>query len=235
MSTPNENQQNDDEIKNITVEYLPEENAQYDLSFKIIIIGDSGVGKSCLSTQAVKDSFSDFYQATVGFEFLTFNLKLNDTIIKLQIWDTCGQEVYRSLITNFYRNSSLAILVYGIDSQESFKNINLWLTELKKQANPDIKIVLVGNKCDLEANRTVSKEDGENLKKEKNMHFFMEASAKTGFNAKNVLVESAKLLYIDYLDYQKKHGKNAIYGTNSHRNKVGLKNQDTNEPKKSCC
>ncbi|MCQ2819067.1 MAG: GTP-binding protein [archaeon] len=221
--------------KEIKVEYLPEDNAQYDLSFKLIIIGDSGVGKSCLSTKAVKDSYSEYYQATVGFEFLTFNLKLDELIVKLQIWDTCGQEIYRSLITNFYRNSSLAILVYSIDNEESFKNITSWLTELKKQANPDIKTVLVGNKCDLEDKRKISKEDGENLRKSKNIDLFMECSAKTGLHTKSMLVESAKLLYQEYLDYQKKHGKGAGFGGTPDPDKINLKSDDVQGSNKRCC
>ena len=86
-----------------------------DLSFKIIIIGDSGVGKSCLALRATKSIFEETYKVTLGFEYCMFNIKINDKIIKLQIWDTCGQEVYRSLISNFYRNSSLAIIVYSVD------------------------------------------------------------------------------------------------------------------------
>lgn len=105
-----------DSIKdgNYNIEILPDDYTQYDLSFKIIIIGDAGVGKSCLTNKATKNTFDEAYNATVGFEFFCFNLKLNDKILKLQIWDTCGQELYRSLITNFYRNSSLAIMVYSI-------------------------------------------------------------------------------------------------------------------------
>jgi len=99
----------------IPYEILPDDYTQYDLSFKLIVIGDSGVGKSCLSNKATRNIFDDKYNATVGFEFFSFNIKINDKVIKLQIWDTCGQEIYRSLITNFYRNSSLAIMVYSID------------------------------------------------------------------------------------------------------------------------
>jgi small GTP-binding protein len=94
---------------------LPDDHNQYDLSFKLIVIGDSGVGKSCLTLKATKNLFENNYSATVGFEFFTFNIKINDKIIKLQIWDTCGQEIYKSLITNFYRNSSLAIMCYAIN------------------------------------------------------------------------------------------------------------------------
>ena len=99
------------EKEEIRYEILPEDSTQYDLSFKMIVIGDSGVGKSCLTNKATKNIFEESYNATVGFEFFTFNIKINNKIIKLQVWDTCGQELYRSLITNFYRNSSLAIMV----------------------------------------------------------------------------------------------------------------------------
>lgn len=96
------------------IEILPDDYTQYDLSFKIIVVGDSGVGKSCLTLKATKNVFEDNYNATVGFEFCTFNVRIDGKVIKLQIWDTCGQETYRSLITNFYKNSSLAFMVYAI-------------------------------------------------------------------------------------------------------------------------
>ena len=104
----NENKEQDFEI-------LREDYPHYDISFKIIVIGNAGVGKSCLSMQATKKRFENNYLATVGFEFFVFNMRIGDKVIKLQIWDTCGQEVYRSLITSFYKNSSLAIIVYAID------------------------------------------------------------------------------------------------------------------------
>lgn len=101
--------------ESITYEILPDDFNQNDLVFKVIIIGDSGVGKSCLTIKAIKNTFQDEHNSTIGFEFYTFNVKINDKSIKLQIWDTCGQEVYRSLINSFYRNACLAILVYSID------------------------------------------------------------------------------------------------------------------------
>ena len=188
----------DDEFN---IELLPEDFAQYDISFKIIVIGDSGVGKSCLTTQAVRNNFEEFYTATVGFEFLTFNMRINNNVLKLQIWDTCGQEVYKSLISNFYRNSSLAVLVYAIDNKESFTHVENWLNDLKSQANDDVRIFLVGNKADLEEDRKVTKEEGEKYKLDQHLDLFMETSAKTGQNARNVLVEAAKILYNDYLKF----------------------------------
>ena len=99
----------------IKCEIVKDENNQYDLSFKIIVIGDSGVGKSSLTTKAIKNYFDEFYSTTVGFEFLTQAMKIEDKYVKLQIWDTCGQEIYKSLISSFYRNSSLAMMMYSVD------------------------------------------------------------------------------------------------------------------------
>ena len=197
MSTPS-TATNEEDFK---IELLPEDYPQYDLSFKLIFIGDSSVGKSCLTAKAVKNNFEEYYQATVGFEFLTFNMKVNDKVVKLQIWDTCGQEIYKSLISNFYRNSSLAVLVYAIDNKESFNHVENWLNDLKSQANPDVRIFLVGNKADLEEDRKIPKEEGEKYKEDQHLDLFMETSAKTGHNARNVLVEAAKILYKDYLKF----------------------------------
>ena len=193
----------------IKAEVLPEDYNQYDLSFKMIVIGDAGVGKSCLTAKASKGIFEETYSATVGFEFLVFNVKLNDKVIKLQIWDTCGQELYRSLISSFYRNASLAMMVYAIDNRESFNHIETWLKEVKLQSNPDIKIFLIGNKSDLEENRKVTTEAAKTFKDENGIHYFSEASAKNGVNAKEVFIEAAKLLYGEHLKYkERKFDKN---------------------------
>ena len=218
----------DDEFN---IELLPEDYAQYDISFKIIVIGDSSVGKSCLTTQAVRNNFEEFYTATIGFEFLTFNIRLNNKVLKLQIWDTCGQEVYKSLITNFYRNSSLALIIYAINNMDSFKHAENWLNELKAQANPNVKVFLVGNKSDLENERVVSKEDGEKFKELKNLDKFIETSAKTGENARNVLLEAAKLLYKDYLKVKNNIGDNKDNQKGDRLEKKKQKNKGT----KKCC
>jgi Ras-related protein Rab-11A len=100
--------------------------------------------------KGIKDVFMKDSVSTVGFEFLTFTVKLNNKIIRLQIWDTCGQEIYKSLVSSFYRNTSLAILVYSIDNRNTFNDIDTWLKELRTHANPDVKLFLIGSKCDLE-------------------------------------------------------------------------------------
>ena len=204
MATPGVEMKTDKTEDKYKFEILPEDYTNFDLSFKLIVIGDSGVGKSCLTNNAVKNIFNDSYNATVGFEFSTFNVKVNDKVVKLQIWDTCGQELYRSLITNFYRNSSLAIMVYAINSKESFENIEMWLRELRTHSNPDAKVFLIGNKIDLENERKVTKEQGEQFCKENKINGFMESSAKTGINVQKVFLKAAELLYEDYINYQKK-------------------------------
>ena len=233
----------------VKVHILKEDPGDYDLSFKIIIIGDTNVGKSCLALKACKNFFEEDYRPTIGFEFLTFFVKIEESNLKLQIWDTCGQEVYRSLISSFYHNSSLAILVYSIDNKNSFESLESWLNEIKTLGNADINIFLIGNKADLEDNREVSKEMGENFCKSHDIKFFLETSAKTGFNAENVFIEASKLLYQQHLKYKDRFSRpesvsNLLIGENSENNNVILEREiedededDENNKKKrkKCC
>ena len=190
-------------IFNFDYEVLANTSADFDLNFKIIVLGDSGVGKSCLTNRAIRDNFQENFSPTIGFEFFTFIVKIEDKIIKLQIWDTCGQEMYRSLISNFYHNSSLAFIVYSVADKESFKNVEVWYNEIREKSNPDVKIFLVGNKIDLDESREVQKEEGQNFAYVYNFNKFVETSAKSGFNAQNIFIEAAKVLYDEYLKYQK--------------------------------
>ena len=211
----------DNKEKKIKYEILPEDFKIFDLYFKIIIIGDSGVGKTCLTLQGTKNIFQET-NPTVGFEFSNFNLKINDKYINLSIWDTCGQENYRSIISSFYRNCSLAMIVYSITDIKSFNNIDSWIKDLKIQSNPDIKIILIGNKCDLNDYRKVSKEKGENYCKQNNLNLFFETSAKTGFNSKNLFIEAAKILYFEYLNYHEKK-KSIINEVNDNNDIIKVK------------
>ena len=113
IKTEEKEKKANDENEDYTI--LDEEFSEYDVAFKVLIIGNSGVGKSCLSMRATKNYFVNDYSSTIGFEHFKFNIKLKDVKIRLHIWDTCGQEIYRSLISNFYKNSSLAFLVYSIN------------------------------------------------------------------------------------------------------------------------
>ena len=215
-------------------EILPENFTQFDVSFKLIVVGDSGVGKSCLTNKATKNIFEENYNATIGFEFFNFNIKFGEKIIKLQIWDTCGQELYRSLITNFYRNSSLAIIVYAINSRDSFENIEMWLRELRTHSNPDAKVFLIGNKIDLDNERKISREQGENYAKTNKLNLFIESSAKTGFNSKKIFIKAAKMLYDEHLKY-KNVGENTPTVQIEDKNVELLKTEVINKDKKGCC
>ena len=199
------------------------------INFKLIIIGDSGVGKSCLLKRAVQNSFESGYKATIGFEFLLMHFKVNDLKLKLQIWDTCGQEMYRSLVQGFYRNTSLAIVVYDISRRQSFDELEVWLKDLRQHTEADIPIFIVGNKMDLK--REVSTEEGKTFSVSNRTKDFTECSAKTGENVKDIFFRAAKYLYDTYKVFQK-------------QNKTPMANRlklDTNvttpenKKKKKCC
>ena len=216
-------------------EILSEEFTNHDLSFKLIVIGDAGVGKSCLTMKATKNYFDNYYSPTVGFEFFTFNIKLKGKNIRLQIWDTCGQEVYRSLISNFYRNASLAMMVYSIDSKESFIHINQWLKEIRVQSNPDVKIILIGNKNDLDDKRQVPKEEAQKFIDENQLLYFEKTSAKTGLNSKKVFEESARILYEEHKRYKMRASGAQFNDNNSEvSNSSKLKKVEQNR-KSGCC
>ena len=227
--------------EDLKYEVIAEEFSEYDLSFKIIVVGDSGVGKSCLTMKGTKNHFEECYSPTVGFEFFTFNIRINDKNIKLQIWDTCGQEAYRSLITSFYRNASLAILVYSIDNVNSFNNIEAWLNEIKSQANPETKVFLIGNKIDLEDQRKITIEMAQTFSNEHSFNFFLETSAKTGFNAQNVFVEAAKELFLTHLEYKDRASRIGSLSPDQYQPEINTNNimlddeEDKPRKKKKCC
>ena len=219
-----------DELKyDFPYDILPENYSQFDLSFKLIVIGDSGVGKSSVTSKGTKNIFDDNYSATIGFEFFTFNIRINGKVIKLQIWDTCGQELYRSLITNFYRNSSLAIIVYNVTDRNTFENVDLWYKELRTHSNPNVKVFLIGNKIDLEDERKVQTEEGEKYAEQYKISKFFETSAKTGIKTKNLFIEAAKLLFDDYILYHNDISSDENSEVDGKKSEHNDKNLDLNE------
>jgi len=200
------------------------------INFKLIIIGDAGVGKSCLLKRAVQNIFEDNYQATIGFEFLLMHFKVNDLKIKFQIWDTCGQEMYRSLVQGFYHNSSLAIIVYDISKKPTFDSLEIWLRDLKQHTEQDLPVFIVGNKIDLE--RSVTTEEGKNFQNLNNIVYFTECSAKRGYNVKEIFIEAAKYLYQIYKKFkiQEKLPLAKRLKLNKKENE-----ENNNKKKKNCC
>ncbi|XP_028785473.1 ras-related protein Rab-2-B-like [Neltuma alba] len=163
----------------------------YNYLFKTIIVGDSGVGKSCFLLQFIDKRFEQTHDVTVGIGFEARMITINNKLIKLYIWDTAGQERFRSVTRSFYREAVAALLVYDTTRKETFKQLALWLKELREHADSDVTIVLVGNKCDLNGKREVSTEEGEQFAKENGL-IFLEASAEMGLNVKEAFEEAAK-------------------------------------------
>ena len=120
---------------------------------------------------------------------------VNELKIKLQIWDTCGQEVYRSLVRGFYRNTSLAIIVYDISNKKTFENLDIWIKDLRSQTDQELPIFIVGNKSDKENERQVNSKEGKDFSLSRRTKYFTECSAKTGYNVQNIFYEAAKYLY----------------------------------------
>ena len=138
-----------EELLNSDFEILPEDFSEADHIYKIIIIGDSGVGKTCLTYRITTGSFYERKNPTLGFEFFPLLVKYKDKVLKLELWDTCGQEVYRSLIKSFFTNSSMAIIVYSKDNKKSFNSISEWIRQCRNLCSPNTKYILIGNKKDL--------------------------------------------------------------------------------------
>eukprot|EP01084_Bolivina_argentea_P235033 395621_1 len=139
---------------------------EYDYLFKLLLIGDSGVGKSCLLLRFADDTYTDSYISTIGVDFKIRTVDLDTKTIKLQIWDTAGQETFRSITRSYYRNTAGALLVYDITRRETFMHVSQWLTDAKTHGSSDMTVMLVGNKCDLEHLRQVSTEEGQKFAQE---------------------------------------------------------------------
>jgi small GTP-binding protein len=156
-----------------------EENMKEDeLIYKVILIGDQNVGKTSIIQKLVTKYFNKKYNSTIGFDIFYYRVKINDKIIKLNIWDTCGMKDFFSCTKNIFTDVALAIIAYSIDSRESFEHLEGWINTLKANSSPNVLKFIVGNKCDLEDGREVQKDEGEKLKNDNNYNFFIETSAK---------------------------------------------------------
>lgn len=166
----------------------------YAYLFKYIIIGDTGVGKSCLLLQFTDKRFQPVHDLTIGVEFGARMITCDSKQIKLQIWDTAGQESFRSITRSYYRGAAGALLVYDITRRETFNHLTRWLEEARQNANANMVILLVGNKVDLEHRRAVSFEEGQKFAEENGL-IFLEASAKTAKNVEEAFVSTAAKIY----------------------------------------
>ena len=170
------------------------ENNNYDMIFKIVLIGDSSVGKTNILSKYISDEYDPDTQATIGVELSTKNYTFDNNEVKVQIWDTAGQEKYRSITSSYYKGAHGCLLVYDITRKATFENIDKWLAEIKLSSNNEINMVLIGNKCDLEDKREVSIEEAQNKAKLLNMAF-METSALNGTNVEKAFNELVNNVY----------------------------------------
>jgi len=165
--------------------------APYDIQIKLLMIGDSGVGKTCLLLRYANDSFSPTFITTIGIDFKIKNIDIDGTKIKLQIWDTAGQERFRTITTSYFRGAQGILLVYDVTDRRSFESIRNWISQIQQHADVHVNKILVGNKCDMLDEKVVSTEEGEKLAKEFGMHFW-ECSAKNNINVDESFVGIAR-------------------------------------------
>jgi len=161
--------------------------------FKLVLLGDTAVGKSCLVVRFVRDEFFEFQEPTIGAAFLTQTVALDDATVKFEIWDTAGQERYRSLAPMYYRGAAAAIIVYDITNPDSFAGAKSWVKELQRRGDTNVVIAMAGNKADLESRRKVDFNEA-NAYAEENGILHMETSAKNSNNVRALFVEIAKSL-----------------------------------------
>jgi Ras-related protein Rab-5C len=161
--------------------------------FKLVLLGDTAVGKSCLVVRFVRDEFFEFQEPTIGAAFLTQSVATGAATVKFEIWDTAGQERYRSLAPMYYRGAAAAIVVYDITNKDSFNGAKSWVKELQRRGDPNAVIALAGNKADLQSKRKIDYQEAQQYAEENGiMH--IETSAKNDTNVKSLFHEIAQKL-----------------------------------------
>ena len=206
----------------------------YDMIFKIVLIGDTSVGKTNILSKYLSNEFDPDSKATVGVEFGTKNFKIENNIVKVQIWDTAGQERYRSITNAYYKGAKGSLLVYDITNPKTFENLDKWLSDLKTNGDENISIVLLGNKSDLESERKITLEQG----KEKAEFYklaFMETSALNGNNIERAFNELISDVYKNHHGLFEKQAKVEVSDKAIELESIDENVEVKEKEKKFCC
>jgi len=165
-------------------------NPEYDYLFKLLLIGDSGVGKSCLLLRFADDTYTESYISTIGVDFKIRTIELEGKTIKLQIWDTAGQERFRTITSSYYRGAHGIIIVYDVTDEESFVNVKQWLSEIDRYASENVHRLLVGNKSDMTTKKVVDYTRAKEFADQLGIAF-LETSAKNATNVEQAFLTMA--------------------------------------------
>ena len=201
-----------------------------DYTIKYIIVGNAYVGKSNIIYRFVENKFSENYKATINLDFSYKNMKINDKIFRIQLWDTAGQEEFQSISRGYYKSGACALVVYDITDRETFNNVSSWVEECKNNGPSTITLVLVGNKIDLEDKRQVTYEEGEDFANRNNMQFY-ETSALNGTNIDKLFNDTVESINRKIEDnYYKDKDCGIEFNT---QNKINL-NKEPPKKKRKC-
>ena len=217
-------------LEKLTIlELSPGDYTKEDYKIKIIVVGDSGVGKTNLINRFASDKFDTNSKSTIGVEFVYKTLKINKEIIKVEVWDTAGQERYRSITSSYYKGANGAIIVYDITDEDSFKNVESWMNEVIKKGKQNMQFLLVGNKKDLINDRVVSEQKGIDKAKELNINLF-EASALEKNNVNEAFNFLIKEIYFSIMKE-----KNVCLNNDDKVGQGGIALNTDKKVKKKCC
>jgi len=200
----------------------------YDFLIKLLLIGDSGVGKSCLLLRFCDDAWTPSFITTIGIDFKIRTIELDGKRIKLQIWDTAGQERFRTITTAYYRGAMGILLVYDVTDERSFDNIRTWYSNIEQHASEGVNKILIGNKCDWTDKRAVTEQRGRELAEELGIKF-METSAKVNEGVEESFFTLARDIKTRLIDSQ---ADNATTGVTNDSVRV---NQPASQSAQSCC
>ena len=210
--------------------------SNYQYIFKLILIGNSGVGKSCILQRYMKHTFEESYKCTIGVDFLMKSIVINGQTVKLQLWDTAGQEKYKSMVSSYYRGANVALIVFDITNHQSFDSLPMWIENFYKNGPEQKNIILIGNKKDLADLRQVTQQEAEAFSETNNMMYF-ETSAKEGDNIEYIFNYAAEKL----LEFYGRNNEAILKRQMTPNNDIQSSNfkeiriEESPNKKKNCC